>query len=207
MGMSIGDIISKFINNWSSKEELYLKLGTATEINEDEFTFKFTPIDEKSIVEDVRMKSIVDGSAEAFVIVPKEGSKVVVGFHSNTVGQCLMVQEAEKILINSNIILESSTSKTVNAEEDLNINCNDVNVTTDSWDFNDGTLGGLIIINDLTTKLNKLVTEVNDLKTKFNTHVHPGVTIGAGATGVTSVFGIDATSFDKDDYENTKINH
>jgi len=198
--MAIHDIISAFIKNWADKEELYLKIGTASEINEDDFTFKFTPNDEKSVVEDVRMKVIVDGTAEAIVIVPKEGTKVVVGFHSNTVGQCLKVQEADKVLINSR-------SKTINIEDDFNINCDDVKVATDSWVFNDGTFEGLIKIVDLTSKLNKLVGEVDNLKDVVNTHKHIGVTTGAGVSGITDKFGSNATAFDKDDYENTIIKH
>ena len=141
------------------------------------------------------------------LIVPKEGSKVVVGFHSNTVGQCLVVQQADKVLINTDTAEENSNSKTVNVENDFNINCNDVNVETNSWDFNGGSFQGLIKIVDLTTKLNKTITELNDLRTKFNAHKHIGVSTGGGVSGipdkVVSVF----TVFNKNDYENTKIKH
>ena len=199
--MEISEIISLFIKNWSNKEELYLKLGTASEINEDDFTFKFTPIDEKSVVEDVRMKVIVDSGPEAFIIIPKEGTQVVVGFHSNTVGQCLVVKEAAKILINS-------SSKTINIENDFNINCNDVNVSTESWDFNNGTFEGLIKINDLTTKLNALISEVNSFKNKFNTHKHLGVRTGSGVSGVKDVTNVNnLTNFVKTAYENPIIKH
>lgn len=205
--MSIASTISDFVKNWASKEELYLKVGVATDIDESDFTFKFTPIDEKSVVEDVRMKAIVDGNLESFVIVPKEGTKVVVGFHSNTVGQCVMVQEADKVLINSNIIQEIANSKILSIQNDYNIFCDDVNVTTESWVFNSGVLGGLINISQLTTKLNGLVTEVNAIKTKFNTHKHVGVSTGAGISGITNTLASDATAFDKADYEDEKIKH
>lgn len=199
--MNIADIFLSFIKNWQSKESLYLTIGTASEINEDNFTFKFTPIDEKSVVEDVRMKVIVDSGPEAFIIIPKDGTKVVVGFHSNTVGQCLVVQEADKVLMNTN-------SKTINVENDFNINCNDVNVSTESWDFNNGTFEGLIKINDLTTKLNVLISEVNSFKNKFNTHKHLGVTTGSGVSGIKDVANVNnLTNFVKTDYENPKIKH
>ena len=205
--MAISDIINDFIKNWSSKEELYLKLGVATEINEDDFTFKFTPIDEKSVVETVRMKTIVDGGPETFVIVPKEGTKVVVGFHSNTVGQCLIVQESDKVLINTNISEENVNSKTVNIVDDYNINCDDVNVATDSWIFNSGTLGGLIKIVALETKLNALVNELDLYKTKYNFHRHVGVTTGAGTSGIPTEQQAAFSQFDKADFENEKIKH
>ena len=207
MPKSIADIIAGFIGNAFSKEELYFKIGTATEIDETDFTFKFTPIDEKSVVEDVRMKVIADGSPESFIIVPKEGTKVVVGFHSNVVGQCLFVQESEKVLINTENIESNSTNKkdTINALYE--ILCDDVQVTTDSFVFNGGTFDGLIKINDLTTKLNELIAEMNVLKSKFNNHHHIGVSTGGGVSGVTDNFLDDFTSFNKSDYENDKIKH
>lgn len=198
--MSIATIFSGFIKNWSSKEELYFKIGVASDIDESDFTFKFTPIDEKSVVEDVRMKVIADGSLESFVIIPKEGTKVVVGFHSNVVGQCLFVQESEKVLINSK-------NKTDNVESIYKIICNDVRVTSDSFVFNGGSFAGMVKIIDLTSKLNILVTEVNNLKTKFNTHKHLGVSTGSGVSGTTNTLGTNATPFNKSDYENTKIKH
>lgn len=200
MGLTIPEIISKFMINHINKEEFYLKIGTASEIDQDNFTFKFTPLDEKAPVEDVRMKTIEDSFLEALIVIPEEGSQVIVAFHSNTVGQCLVVKKAEKIIINSN-------SKTVVIQNDYNITCNDINVTTGSWDFNDGALGGLITIANLVTKLNLLVTEVNSLKNAMNTHIHPGVTVGAGVTGFSSTNVDDLTDFDKDDFEDTIIKH
>lgn len=205
--MSINEIFTNFIKNWSSKEELYLKLGTVSEINEDEFTFTFTPIDQKSKVLDVRMKAIANNALESFVIVPKEGTNVVVGFHSNEVAQCLVVQESDKILINTETIESISNNKTDTIQELYKIICDDVQVTTESFVFNGGNFEGMVKIVDLTTKLNKLVDEVNDLKTKYNTHVHTGVRTGTSSSGPTTSQGSDATAFSKSDYEDTKIKH
>lgn len=205
--MAIGDVINSFINNWSSKQELYLVLGTASDINESDFTFKFTPIAETSNVEDVRMKSIVDAGPETFVIVPKEGSKVVVGFHSKTVGQCLVVQQAAKIIINTAIFQENTESKEVNVENDYSINCDDVKVQTESWIFNQGGLGGLINIVDITEKLNDLVEDLNGLRADFNSHLHTGVSSGSASSGPPNKVVTTFDEFNKDDYEDTKIQH
>jgi hypothetical protein len=206
--MSIATILSDFIMNWSSKEELYFKIGVASDIDESDFTFKFTPIDEKSVVEDVRMKVIADGSPESFVIIPKEGTKVVVGFHSNTVGQCLFVQESEKVLINTVNIESNSKNKKDTIETLYEIICDDVRVTSDSFIFNGGTFDGLVKINDLTTKLNKLVSEMNSFKDKFNSHKHLGVSTGGGVSGLKNVTSVPAvTVFNKTNYENPKIKH
>ena len=205
--MAIPDILSSFIQNWASKEELYLKLGVASEINESDFTFKFTPIDEKSDVETVRMKTIVDGGPESFVIVPKEGTKVVVGFHSNTVAQCIVVQESDKVLINSNIIQEVANSKILAIQDDYNIFCDDVKVETDSWVFNGGNLGGMIIISDLVTKMNGLISELNSMKNSLNSHTHGLVKTGTDTSGPSSTSVGNFTPFNKVDFEDEKIKH
>lgn len=72
--------------------------------------------------------------------------------------------------------------------------------------LNGGENGGLIIIGDLVTKLNNLVTEVNALKSDYVGHTHP-----TAATGPPSVPSIPFTGtfsqFSKDDFENKKIKH
>jgi hypothetical protein len=77
----------------------------------------------------------------------------------------------------------------------------------DKITFRNGDNGGLINIEDLTTKLNKLVDEIGSLKTALDTHTHLGVTVGAGVTGVPSPITANFTDFNKSDYEDTKILH
>ena len=198
--MAIADIISGFIKNWSSKESLYLKIGTVSDINTGEQTFTFTPLDETSAVLNVRMKVIANSASESFVNVPKDASQVVVGFHSNTTAQCLVVQESSEILINTE-------NRTDEISEIYKLICDDVQVTSESFVFNGGSNDGMIKIIDLTNKLNKLVNQVNAFKDVFITHVHTGVTIGGGISGVTPSIVNNATDFNKSDYENPKIKH
>lgn len=205
--MTIATIISEFIKNWSSKESLYLKIGKVSEINTDEQTFTFTPLDGTSAVLDVRMKTIADSASESFVNVPKDGSQVVVGFHSNTVAQCIVVQESEKILINTETIESNSTNKTDTIAEIYKIICDDVQVTSESFVFNGSANVGIIKIIELTEKLNNLVTEVNELTSKFNNHKHVSVQAGTQVSGITDLPSTGMTSFFKSDYENTKIKH
>jgi len=72
--------------------------------------------------------------------------------------------------------------------------------------FNDGNNGGIVNIIDLTSKLNNLVTEIKALKTSLDTHIHAGVTVGAGVTG-TSVISGSFSNFNKSDFEDTNITH
>lgn len=205
--MSIADIINNFIVNWSNKNELYLKIGTATSINETDYTFTFTPLDETSKVEDVRMKTIVDNSLESFIIIPEENSMVVVAFHSKNVAQCINVKQSSKIIVNSSSYVQNNENKELNVSNEYTINCDDVKVNTESWVYNGGSFGGLIKISILEQKLNDLVSELNSMKDQLNTHIHPGVTTGAGVSGQSSTSIGDFTSFDKGDFENDKIKH
>lgn len=71
-----------------------------------------------------------------------------------------------------------------------------------------GDLGGLVRVIDLTTKLNAIEDKVNDLITKYNSHVHPGVTAGAGVTAPTaSIEPGSLTRTVRTDIENKNINH
>jgi hypothetical protein len=74
---------------------------------------------------------------------------------------------------------------------------------------NDGGYGGVVKVEDLVSKINRLESKVNDLITKFNNHSHiltlssgsgtaaPTVTVETQITPVTS----------RDDIENTKFTH
>ena len=72
----------------------------------------------------------------------------------------------------------------------------------DSITVNGGDLGGLIKIQELTDKLNSLVT-------KFNAHTHQVSTTGTAAaqTGMAVATAGTATQFSKSDYEDENIKH
>lgn len=66
---------------------------------------------------------------------------------------------------------------------------------TGSITINGGKLGGMVNIGDLTTKINELVQS-------FNTHTHTG-----NMGSPTSPPMVQAKTFNKSDYEDTKIKH
>lgn len=74
--------------------------------------------------------------------------------------------------------------------------------------MNDGSYDGIVKVNDLVTKLNNLESKVNSMIGIFNSHVHPGVTVGAGSTliSITPVTGT-LTPTVKADVENGLIVH
>lgn len=117
-------------------------------------------------------------STKSFILIPKDGSVGMVFFINDSDGYILEASEYDEIRINSELIK-----------------------------YNGGSLGGLINISDITSKLNNLVSEINSLKTFINSHIHTGGTIG-GNTGIpTPVFLGNFSTFNKNDYEDDTILH
>lgn len=78
----------------------------------------------------------------------------------------------------------------------------------DEIQLNGDTYDGLVKVNDLVTKLNNLESKVNSLITAMNTHVHTGVTTGAGSSAVGTVPIVGSlTPTVKADLENTTVLH
>lgn len=86
-----------------------------------------------------------------------------------------------------------------------NITCNG----SGTVELNGTDFGGLVKIEELTAKLNKLKDEVNALKTSYASHNHPYVNVTAPATTstITVPFEGTFTAFNKNDYENTNVKH
>ena len=67
---------------------------------------------------------------------------------------------------------------------------------------------GVIKINELTQKLNNLVQELEQLKTLYNTHTHPGVMSGSAVSDPTAQQAAKPFSqFNKTDYEDKTFLH
>ncbi len=197
---TIRDILSAFLETELSKQELYFKVGRATDIDLTDNTFTFTPNDETAKLEKCLLKSISTDSGGSFVVIPAENSFVLVGFSSSVTGVLLFAESADKIIMNSTDIDIDAVNKTIDVTENLLINAQQTI-------FNSGSNAGLIKIVELTTKLNDLVAEVNAFRTVFNGHRHTGITVGTGLSLGPNQAAAQATNFNKDDYENKDITH
>ena len=72
----------------------------------------------------------------------------------------------------------------------------------------DGENGGLVKVSELVDKMNNIENKLNTLLSTFNTHVHTGVTTGAGSSGTTpSIVSGSLTPTQIQDLENDKISH
>ena len=194
MSNTIRDTIQQLIAQQLAKEEIYLKVGTASSFDSQTKTFTFTPNDETAPVPNVLTLPITSTTFGSFTIQPAEGSMVAVAFFSATTGILISAERAENIIIGANELID--------------IDVKDLTIDATQITFNGGNLGGLIKILDLTAKLNDLVTDFNSLVGKYNSHTHSGVSTGGGISGTIVDSPADqADPFDKNDYENPDIIH
>lgn len=131
------------------------------------------------------MTEIDDG----FLLVPTVGSNVLVGYSKRLVPFIAQFSQIDQVLI-----ITGNTS---------------LGIKDGSVQFNDGSYGGLIQIQQLITKLNNLENLVNDLTTKFNSHTHV-LTLSSGtgtAAPTTTMESKTLITTKQSDLENTLITH
>lgn len=81
--------------------------------------------------------------------------------------------------------------------------CNDV----DKIYLNGSNYDGIVKVEELTTKLNNLENLINTHLLAYNIHTHAGVTVGSGATGITTPDTQTLTPTIKTDILNPLIKH
>ena len=130
--------------------------------------------------------------------IPNIGSSVLMDFVDNTTPYITFIDDVQQYIniTSIKIILDSP---------DIYIGSGNTN--TVYLNNSNGSNDGLVKINELTNKLNKLITEVTAMKNDYTTHAHPYVNVVTPAvTSAPSVpFTGTFTNFDKNDYENTKV--
>ena len=105
---------------------------------------------------------------------------------------------------NGNLVILDETSGELNIFTEGNITIKSNKVIQ----FKNGSNEGLIKINELTNKLNQTISELEALRSSFNTHTHSGVQSGGGTSAVpiqqiTKAF----SKYDKNDYEDKNCIH
>ena len=137
---------------------------------------------------DVRLRSVVNGNSSKLLITPAKDSYVTLIDLSGELREMEVIGYSE---------IEAIDIKT---SGDININCEG------KIKFNGGDNDGLVKIQKLTDELNRLVRE-------FNAHTHSGSFTGSingtAATGTVKLTKppMQASTFDKSNYEDDKIQH
>ena len=202
MNRQIIEAIQK-ISGTSLNDNVHLLIGSVDSVNESNRTCTVTSISSKGSVtiENVLLMSSID---DGILLVPTIGSPVFVLYSTFNQPFVALFSGLDKILL-----VAGENNASIQVDKDglkLEIGNTKVNLSKDLTQFNDGGLGGLVKVVELTQKLNNLESKVNSLITAFNSHVHTGVTTGAGASGttLTTVTGT-LTPTQRADIENTKI--
>lgn len=138
MPRDIREIFEEIIANQIDRENFYSILGKAVNVDEVARTCDLEPIEANAPRAGIRLQAAESGTT-GIVLIPKEGSFIVASFFDKTTGFVSLTSELEKILIDTDLV-----------------------------QYNGGTNGGLININDLVSQLNKVENDLNSLKTALS---------------------------------------
>lgn len=161
-------------------ESVALVQGTVKAVNREDKTAD-VEIGRGHIVTGVTLDTVTGGGS-GVIVFPAVESVVMVGFVENRpelpyIAQCTKADEIA-----------------------ITVGATTINVTDGLININSGAKGGMVLINELTAKL-------NDLVSAFNSHTHTVSTTGTAAaqTGTAAATTGTASNFSAGDYENTKI--
>lgn len=164
------------------------------EIDKQARTVDCTPINEGAPLLGVNLQAN-QGSDFGLVIYPEKGAYVVVGFVADGAAGVVLatdkIESAEMVIGETSAVIDADGLRIDTAKMSAHINKEDIV-------FNGGNLDGLVIIQKLTDKLNELVNT-------FNSHTHNVTVAHPGGLFTTVTPGSTAATFNKSDYENTKI--
>lgn len=201
-----------------SGSEMYLRICTVDEVDEDARTVDCTPIDEGAPLVGVNLQADQNGTV-GLVRFPEKGTDVVVGFMSPNVAVVLLAAQYTKAVFTigeTEIVMQDKSISIVNgkvkaniAEDSLKL---DVDGTTLEMDGSVSTWNGgsetTANANDLKKQLTTMSGRIDAL---FNA-IKSGVPapMDGGAAYKTSMIGILAAASQKEDFSNIiddKIKH
>lgn len=186
------------------EDKVHIVAATVTSVNEAERTCNVTVLSGigQTTIENVQLMASID---DGFFLVPAVDSTIIVSYSSYNQPFVSLFSELSKILLvagenNASIQMDTNGILLEIAETKLLI-------SDGLTKFNEGDLGGLVKVIDLTTKLNNLEEKVNAIITAFNSHTHIlTLSTGTGSAAPTStqVSGT-LTPTQRADIENDKI--
>lgn len=169
-------------------DEIFLLTCSVESVNEGARTCDCYNI-EGTAVTDIPNVQLMADIDDGLLLIPAVGSTVIVMYSKRTVALVVMFSQIDKVLI-------ISGSSAVTVKDGL-------------IEFNDGSYGGLVRVQDLTKKLNNLENSLNDLISKFNAHTHIlTLSSGSGTAAPTAAPETKTlTPTQQSDIENTTTKH
>lgn len=173
---------------------------TVDAVDKSARTVDCSPINEGAPLLGVNLQAN-QGADFGLCLFPEVGSFVVVGFVADGAAGVVLatdkIESAEIVIGQTSAVMDADGCRIDTDKMSAHINKEDIV-------FNGGKLDGLVIIQKLTDKINELVQTVNNLITSYNAHVHVCAAPGSPSKPI-DVPAQSAKSFNKSDYENTKI--
>lgn len=154
----VKELMDEFTGNSLKQEKIYSIIGTVSNVDEVKRICDVTPLGDEATRFDVRLQSAISKEV-GIVLIPKDGSDVIISFMNKTQAFVSLTSTLEKILIDTDLV-----------------------------QFNGGDNGGLINIEDLVTKLNTLENDLNTLKTALSSWVPVPNDGGAALKALISTF-------------------
>lgn len=158
-------------------------------VDTDNFTCDLDPIGDGAKMLGVRLKSAVNDNGFGHVVFPKVGTTVLASLINNRPESAyvLTVDEPESVLV------KTGSGGCVELKNDGKVY------------LNGDSLGGLIKIDELVSRMNSVESAFNELQNVFNAHVHPTPSGPSSVTGTLSTSSAGNTT--KQQLENPKVNH
>ena len=197
--MNIADAIRKIV--LGGDLELYLKICTVDDVDEDARTIECTPIDEGAPLTGVNLQANQSGE-NGIVLFPAKDSYVIVGFLSPSVACVVLTTEITKAIVTvdkTEIVIESN-NVTLNTEKvsvaiddattDIKVNDSSVLKLEDGKaTFNGGSetmINGNELKNQLTTMSGRIDAIINAISSAGVAPMDGGATFKAALVGTLS---------------------
>lgn len=156
-------------------DTVYLVTGNVSSIDEAAGTCSVEAISGKAAT-NIDNVEFQTVISDGLLIIPKIGSEVKVIFSKYTTPFIVQYSDIDKIYIGAEYV-----------------------------QFNEGNLGGMVKVIDLTTKLNNLENKVNAILSTFNSHTHTSGGAGSPTTPPIAPISGTLTPTQRADIENTLI--
>ena len=172
------EIVDELIGNALKQEKIYSIIGKVSNVDEAKRICDVDPIGDEAKRFAVRLQSAISKKV-GIVLIPKDGSDVIISFMNKTQAFVSLTSDLDKILIDTTLV-----------------------------QFNGGDNKGLVNVVDLTTQLNTIEKDINTLKTALSTWIVVPNDGGAALKSLTATFaGAALTPTVQADIEDTKVTH
>jgi hypothetical protein len=168
------------IRTMAGKQVVIMIKGIVTAVDKDTDTMTLSPLDGSADYTGVLLEALdkTDDTESDVVRYPAIGAFAIIGLIDNNDLNTFLIKASQFESVT--ILIAKSVKITASGNGNVTIDANSIV-------FNDGNNSGLVNIQPLVTKINKLETVLNQQITAFKTHTHSGVTTGPGISGLSII--------------------